>query len=265
MCTSIMPPPKNVDPTTEQIITHLNGLDEPDIIIFTGGEPTLRPDLEDLVRYVHNRFPGTPFKLLTNGRMFSYRDYTERIVSAGVDNVEVSLCGPSPAVHDAVTRTPGSFIQSLEGIRNLVSAGVNTNVRYVLHELTYKSVVDVPDLLDREVPGIGQLVVMYMDIIGNALRHRKQLIVPYRDVAHYVELAADVAVERGISLALYHIPSCVIAPAYRHLSAGVTVIERRITYPPQCERCTLRSSCCGVWKTYAKDVGTEEFVPIIER
>ena len=103
-----------------------------------------------------------------------------------------------------------------------------------------------------------------MDIIGNALRHRKQLIVPYRDVAPYVERAADAAVERGVPLALYHIPSCVIAPAYRHLSAGITVIERRITYPPQCERCSLRSSCCGVWKTYAKDVGTEEFVPVIE-
>jgi MoaA/NifB/PqqE/SkfB family radical SAM enzyme len=102
-----------------------------DLVDLDGGEPTLHPDL--LAVIAHAKLLGyARVTLITNGRRLSYADYAQAIAQSGVDEVLASLHGPSPAIHDALTRVPGSHAQTVEGIRNLLArfdaVAVNTTV-----------------------------------------------------------------------------------------------------------------------------------------
>jgi len=85
------------------------------MIIFSGGEPLLRPDVFTLAEYATDR--GIRVSLATNGTLLS-PGMVERIKTAGIMRVSISLDGPDPETHDA-TRGSGSFDLSMRGIENL--------------------------------------------------------------------------------------------------------------------------------------------------
>jgi len=157
-------------------------------VLFSGGEPTIRPDLEQLAR--HCRDQKLPFGLITNGRMLSYLPLLERLVGLGLDYVYLSLHGPGE-IHDAVTRVPGSFTQTLAACRRLA--------RYPRVEVTCNTVV-----IEHNRRELGRVVSLlaplenirvkfsYVEPRGGALD------VPSL-VPHPVQAAADVS--RALDLA----------------------------------------------------------------
>jgi radical SAM protein with 4Fe4S-binding SPASM domain len=85
------------------------------MIILSGGEPLLRPDVFDLAEYARDR--GIRVSLATNGTHLS-PEMVRRIKQAGIKRISISLDGPGPEVHDAA-RGSGSFDLAMRGIRNL--------------------------------------------------------------------------------------------------------------------------------------------------
>lgn len=98
------------------------------LIIFTGGDPFQREDLEDLIRHAKARglrvgtIPATTHRL-TRERLVSVRE-------AGVDQLALSIDGATEAEHDDFRRVPGSFAKAMQGadwIRELeIPLQVNT-------------------------------------------------------------------------------------------------------------------------------------------
>lgn len=89
----------------------------------TGGEPTLHPEFETIVRRVSDL--GLNFTLFTNGRWLD----SERLVHFLVDipqcvGLLVSLHGPIAPVHEAFTGVPGSFEETVVNVRLATSAGL---------------------------------------------------------------------------------------------------------------------------------------------
>jgi len=93
-----------------------------DGVVFTGGEPTLRRDLPELVSFARDAGYET-IQIQTNGRTFASRRYCETIIEAGATEFSPALHGHVPELHDFLTRAPGSFAQTTRGIRNLKSLG----------------------------------------------------------------------------------------------------------------------------------------------
>jgi radical SAM protein with 4Fe4S-binding SPASM domain len=114
--------------TTEEgrrLIRDLRGFGHP-VFVLTGGDPLLRPDLEDLVAAAAaERLPvalspaGTP--LLSHARLRRLRD-------AGLSGVSISLDGSCAAVHDAFRRVRGSFDTSLEGAAAAAALGLRLQI-----------------------------------------------------------------------------------------------------------------------------------------
>jgi radical SAM protein with 4Fe4S-binding SPASM domain len=108
--------PDEAELSTEEALDFIDQVaPEKPMIILSGGEPLLRPDLFDLAEYARDR--GVRVSLATNGTLIT-PETVERIKRAGIKRVSVSLDGPSPETHD-VTRGPGSFDLSMRGIDNL--------------------------------------------------------------------------------------------------------------------------------------------------
>jgi len=81
---------------------------EHDEILFTSGEPTLNPDLAG-VRGLAKEKGFRRDRLITNGRRLAYPSFLASLLEAGVNRITVSIHGHNAALHDSLTRTPGSF------------------------------------------------------------------------------------------------------------------------------------------------------------
>jgi radical SAM protein with 4Fe4S-binding SPASM domain len=121
--------------TTEQWKTAIDKLNEVGVFIltFTGGEPTLRDDLPELLQYAQNK--GMVTGLITNGRKLKDKTYVELLEKSGLDFVQITLESYKPDVHDAMTKAEGSWKETVVGIKNAVKSNlyVSTNTTLSKH------------------------------------------------------------------------------------------------------------------------------------
>lgn len=103
------------------------------VVAFSGGEATLREDLVSLLAYAHEL--GLATVLYTNGFTMS-EALASAIANCHVWRVEISLYSHRAEEHDAVTRTPGSWAKTTQGIRWLRSKGVNVILKFTATALT---------------------------------------------------------------------------------------------------------------------------------
>ena len=91
------------------------------IVIFTGGEPMLRPDVYDLIRYTTDR--GLRCVMAPNGTLISESE-AKKIRDAGVQRCSISIDADTAEKHDAFRGVPGAFDAAMNGIANLKRVGV---------------------------------------------------------------------------------------------------------------------------------------------
>jgi radical SAM protein with 4Fe4S-binding SPASM domain len=111
-------------------------------INLTGGEPLCRPDALDMLGIALNA--GFLLTLQTNGTLLENAHVDLLCERANrVRQVGVSLYSMDPAVHDSVTRTPGSHKRTLRAIHMLRRAGLPVVVVTALTRLNAHSFHDV--------------------------------------------------------------------------------------------------------------------------
>jgi radical SAM protein with 4Fe4S-binding SPASM domain len=129
-------------------------------IIFTGGEPTLRADLPELIGYAERN--GQITGLNTNARRLSDAHYVETLVAAGLDHVQITLESGQAEIHDRMVRAPGAFPQTVKGLKNALASPL-----YVMTNTTMlrTNVHTIPGTLDflaeTGVPTIGLNALIY--------------------------------------------------------------------------------------------------------
>jgi AdoMet-dependent heme synthase len=107
------------------------------IIILTGGEPLLRPDIFEIAAYGNQK--GFRMTMAVNGTLLSAEN-TRKLQEAGIQRISISLDGAVAASHDAFRQVPGAFEGALRGVQCAREAGldfqINTTItRQNLHEL----------------------------------------------------------------------------------------------------------------------------------
>ncbi|HAM15522.1 MAG TPA: 12,18-didecarboxysiroheme deacetylase [Eggerthellaceae bacterium] len=113
------------------------------VLLFSGGEPCIRPDLVELMRYAKGA--GMRVVLSTNGTLITpelAREYAE----VGLSYVGVSIDG-GPATHDRFRGAQGSFARAMDGLANAQEAGIKVGLRMTLNKLNFHEVDDVFDIM----------------------------------------------------------------------------------------------------------------------
>ena len=179
-------------------------------VSFTGGECTLRPELPDFV--ARARQCGMRVNLITNGIVCASRGYVARLVDAGLTSAQVSLEGPTAAVHDRLTQRPGSFDKTLRGIGNLRDAGLYVHTNTTVCEENAEHLTAVVDLArSLELPhlSMNQLIPTGTP---NLPRHRT-LKVSYTRIGPLVVRVKEHAARAGIDFHWYSpTPFCIFNP-----------------------------------------------------
>jgi radical SAM protein with 4Fe4S-binding SPASM domain len=117
--------------TFDEIADLLRQMAQAGVLFLTlsGGEPLLRKDLFAIIRLA--RELSFNVKLKTNAILIKEKQ-AALIREFGVDTVQVSIYSHRAAVHDAITKVPGSLERSLAAIRFLRSQGLKVTIANVL-------------------------------------------------------------------------------------------------------------------------------------
>lgn len=104
-------------------------------LTFTGGEPTLRKDLVELVEYAD----WFVTRLNTNGVLLT-KELCKKLYKASLDSVQVTLYSNDPDVHNKLVGA-NNFDKTVKGIKNAIDAGLNVSINTPLCSLNkdYKS------------------------------------------------------------------------------------------------------------------------------
>ncbi|MEM4367978.1 MAG: radical SAM protein [Candidatus Anstonellales archaeon] len=251
------------DPPLKQIFNILEKINpKTDYLGLSGGEPTLRKEFFKILKYARERHPDLYILILTNGRMFSYKKFAKKLASLNLGNfmVAVALYGHNEEIHESITRSKGSFLQTTNGIRNLLSFGIPVEVRTIINKINYKYMENFAKFVAEEFPTANRVVFVNMKVTGNALKNRDQVLVKISEVVPYVEKAVKILQDKKIETRLFHFPLCVIPENLWNLAKGITKREiEELTFVEECEKCLMQEECPRIWKSYVEVVGCEEF------
>ncbi|MBU0579923.1 MAG: radical SAM protein, partial [Candidatus Margulisbacteria bacterium] len=173
-----------------------------------GGEPTLRKDIVELVQFAKKvGFPVIRFQ--TNGVMFSYDNFMEKIIEAGANYFKFSIHGHNAKIHDALTQVKGSFERALKGINNLKKRGYSVEADIVINKLNYKYLPRFVEFFISK--GISKFCFVYLIYEGNAVSNQEKVAVSMREVVPYLTDALELTEMFSLDKSLvFNIPYCLI-------------------------------------------------------
>jgi heme d1 biosynthesis radical SAM protein NirJ len=137
------------------------------VLILSGGEPLLRPDIFDIARRAKDM--GFYTALSTNGTLINAANIN-RIDAIDFDYVGISLDGIRET-HDRFRRMDGAFVNSLAGLRLCRAHGLKVGVRYTM---TQDNAHDLPALLELvEHERIDRFYFSHLNYAGRGNKNRK--------------------------------------------------------------------------------------------
>lgn len=140
-------------------------------IHFSGGEPTVRKDLVQLV--AHAEAVGLYTNLITSAVMLT-RAKVQELAVAGLAHVQISLQGASAAVADRVGGFRGGHVKKLEAAAWVREAGLALTLNAVMHR---QNLHELPAIIALAVEmGAQRLEVAHVQYYGWALRNRAALM-----------------------------------------------------------------------------------------
>jgi len=150
--------PRDNEMSTDEVVRFLEVCEEFDVrkAKFTGGEPMLRGDLEEIVRRTPDSIETS---LTTNGTFLPGR--AEALVDAGLERVNVSQDALDPEEFREVTKS-GAYDDVIEGVLAAVDAGLDpVKLNMVVFEATAGY---VPEMVDHvaENDGLQLQLIEYM-------------------------------------------------------------------------------------------------------
>jgi radical SAM protein with 4Fe4S-binding SPASM domain len=197
--------------TTKEWSSVINKLYELGIpqVVFTGGEPTLRDDLPELIAQTQKT--GLVSGLVTNGRKLKDEAYFKSLVEAGLDHVQITLESHDPKVHDRITGVKGSWNETVQGLKNAIASPIYTISNTTLNQYNVKDIIKTIDFIYSL--GLRQFACNSLIYSGKAPEVAKDFALDEASLEPILTQIRDHARELGIEF-IWYTPTeyCVLNP-----------------------------------------------------
>ena len=141
------------------------------MLILSGGEPLLRPDLFQIIRLAVSL--GIRVSLASNGTLIT-SGLAEEIADSGVSRVSISLDGADAAMHDH-GRGQGSFERSIKGIENL-RGRVDFQINFTVTQKNQSELIRIFDLAEK----LGAAALHIFFLVPTGRGREEDVITPVR-------------------------------------------------------------------------------------
>lgn len=169
------------------------------ILTFTGGEPTLREDLPELLLYAQNK--GMVTGLITNGRRLKDKSYVETLEKTGLDFVQVTLESKKVEIHDLMTGTKGSWKETVAGIKNAVQTKIYVTTNTTLSKYNANDFLKTIDFIkELGVAAFGCNSLIYS---GKANAVSEEFALPIEALNELLPQIRDKANQLGLKFLWY--------------------------------------------------------------
>jgi heme b synthase len=116
------------------------------VVILTGGEPLLRPDIFQIARYGTQK--GLRMVMAPNGTLITEAIATE-MAEAGIQRISISLDGSTKESHDKFRQVEGAFDGALRGIERAKQAGVEFQINTTITQQNLDEIPKIQELAEK--------------------------------------------------------------------------------------------------------------------
>ena len=152
------------------------------ILVLTGGDCLLRPDVFDLVDRAVEL--GIPVALSPSVTPMLTPEAIERMVTSGVKAVSLSLDGATAATHDGIRNIPGLFDQTLLAIDALVAAGLTLQINTTVMARNVDEMADIAQILASK--GVHVWEVFFLVHVGRGEATGAITAQQHEEVCHFL-------------------------------------------------------------------------------
>lgn len=185
-------------------------------ISFTGGEPTLRKDLPELIEYASSR--GMRTNLVTNGIKCHDKSLVKNLIASGLNSARVSLESHDDLIHNRITGNIESHKNTVQGIHNLIEAGIQTHTITTLCRENSGYLIPLIKFVKNEF-NIDRLS-MKMSNSSWPDEDNKNLNIGYSSITAILEPVIKYCDETGIKLTWNSpVPYCMFNPVSHNLAS----------------------------------------------
>jgi MoaA/NifB/PqqE/SkfB family radical SAM enzyme len=241
-------------------------------VILSGGEPTIRRDIFRILRYIKKQ--GLLAGMVSNGRMFSSKDFLEKCCDIGLSEAFVSLHSHKKDVHDRLSQAQ-AFEQTVQGIRNLRSADIEVILSVVVNKMNCEELNEIVGLADEI--GAGRIKFASLVMNGAAVENKDLLVEKISRCAEASVRACSEAEKRGIKAGVEGFALCLISGRSElcddlfsnNIRSMSEPFESEFystdygprTKPEKCKKCRRAEECFGIDEEYLKLFGDCEIRP----
>lgn len=235
-----------------------------DGVILTGGEPTLYEPLPELIAYAAKK--GVHARLITNGQRTADPIFLDRLLSAGLNHLHVSVHSHRKAVQGFITGNPDS-------LANIVKTLALLGRRSATVDLNQTVCAQNADHLDRTTrwlcerfPYLRHFSWTYLDPLVERVAENPDTVPTLKGTRRSLLAAMRYLRRTGRTFRLEKVPLCYMGE-FGHCSTetralvkgearAVEFLDERKYYretawrygkAPVCRKCSLDAICAGLW------------------
>ena len=199
---------KDKDLTTQQakrLIRYIKWRGK-EIIDFTGGEPTIRKDICELVFYA-KELGFKEITIITNGLKLSHRAFVEKLIDSGVDDFLFSLHGHNAEIHDELVGVKGAFDKLTQAIKNAKEIGsVRIRSNTVINGMNFKHALEIVQLLHSL--SVQHVNFIIFNPIVEATCVNEKVNVRYSEITPYLKEVIDKYKDKFERIVIRYLPFC---------------------------------------------------------
>ncbi len=253
--------------------------------ILLGAEPLESPDFFKVAAEIRRR-GYAHIRLSTNGVRLADAGLVAKLAESGVDKIDLPIYGSRPAIHDSITRTPGSFALLMKAIENIRRCpGIRVNP---LHTVILKqNLADLPEMcafarenadlapfelrlphahaaeefrsMPANCPSLSEIRSVLEKIPPG--RYRLSGLPPCVCPHHLKWPEGDAEAKRSASRGKAKAPAASWPAATWLLPSGGAPLNPGYRYAAKCGGCAMKSACPGVPESYLSLYGDGELDP----
>lgn len=249
------------------------------IVVFTGGEPTIRKDLPELMLYANSL--GKSIELQTNGSNIT-DELFDVMVKTKVSHVMFSLHSHKKEIHKELSGVD-DFDKIINNLKRLSAAKFYIAISHVINELNYKDLLDFTKFILKNIGNVK----FYISFIrpNGRTKYYPELVPRLYKVQYHLYLVMEFLQKNNIEFEIEGVPLCYMlefkekSAEYRRNTLEVyknqtyfssttknklarDIRENTKKRSPDCELCRMKNICPGMWKEYIEMFGSDELFPI---
>jgi len=185
-------------------------------ISFTGGEPTMRKDLPELIAYAVKK--GMRTNLITNGVKSSDRELVKKLAGAGLHSAQVSLESHDELIHNRITGNMEAYKKTVSGIHNLKESGIHTHTNTTICRWNRDHLIPLVQFVKNEFN--AEYLSMNMIIATGIAKDNENVNIGYSSISSILEPVLKYSEEIGVKFVWYSpTPYCMFNPVDHNLGS----------------------------------------------